>query len=184
MHAQPSRTQGMALGFQSSTRVNHKLAPIGIIPPLHHLHCLILLAQSQGGVRDQLVRREAVMELNNANLVTALPRCEAGVGKDAVSAGLGHGVADDVHGRLAFKSGGPVGGEVLGDDFDGLVLEAVFVDKVFGGDDAGCGSILIVHRGMSLERGECKRRKTYGGRAAHELGEVPGDLGCVQDLFL
>lgn len=75
------------------------------------------------------------MQLHDPDLAPISP----GGGEGLVGGGLGHAVADDLHGALALEGGGGVGDHALGDDLDGLILKVVRVDEGFGGDDATGG---------------------------------------------
>ncbi len=84
------------------------------------------------------------MELNDADLIPALPFLEAGLGKDLVGAVLGHGVTNDVHRTPAFESGLVIGRQSLSNDLDSLVLQAMLVDEVLGRNNATTTTILSI----------------------------------------
>ena len=88
-----------------------------------------------------LIRREAIVELDDTNLVTALTLAEAGILERLVGTGFGHSVAHYVHGAAPFKGGEPVCGEHISNNLDGLVLEAVGMHKGFRSNNAGCSAI-------------------------------------------
>lgn len=126
-----------------------------------------------------LVRSEAVVQLQNTDLVSALALSEPGILEYLVRADLRHVVPHDLHGTGAFECLRTVGSQCLRDDFNGLVFEAVGVNKVLRShDDASCSILEEVSTCAQLCRdGTCR------SRAAHELCEFIGDLGCIQHLL-
>lgn len=82
------------------------------------------------------------MKFDDADLITALTLGEAGILERLVGTGLGHGVAHHVHSAAPLKGGDAVCGEHIGDNLDGLILEAVGMHKGFRSNDAGCSAVL------------------------------------------
>ena len=116
-------------------------------------------------------------------MISALSFCETGLFEHLISTGLGHCVADDIHGTAALKGADAIGRQRLSDDLDRLVFETVFVYEVFRSYDATCGSVL--HNRMRKKKSglEIVSWSTYGGWAAHEFGQLIRDLWCLQNLF-
>lgn len=91
-----------------------------------------------------LVGREAVVELNNSDLIPTLTLGEPSFLEHPVGAVLGHLVPDNVHGTARLKSGRTIGSKSLGHDFDGLVLKTTSTNEVFRGNNAARGTVLEV----------------------------------------
>src|SRR5207249_1838868 len=66
---QPGRAQRMALGDQAARGVDEPLAAIAGLPLLHEPLALALAAQAERFVGDQLVRGEAVMQLDHLDVL-------------------------------------------------------------------------------------------------------------------
>ncbi len=96
----------------------------------------------RGECSVHLIRREAIVELDDTNLITALTLGEARILERLVGTGLGHSVAHHVHGAAPLKGGEPVCGEHISNNLDGLVLEAVGMHKGFRSNDTGCSAVL------------------------------------------
>lgn len=78
-----------------------------------------------------LVCGEAVVQLNDTNLVSACTRLEPSIGEDFVHTILAHGEPHHVHGASALERGRVVSEQRLGDKFNCLVLQVVRVHEVF-----------------------------------------------------
>jgi hypothetical protein len=98
--------------------------------------------QSQSRIGDELVRRETVMQFNNADLVTSLTVSETGILEAFISSGFRHTPANDFHRTVTLENSRVVGFEGLRYNFDSLVFQFVFVYKVFRGNDAASGPVL------------------------------------------
>lgn len=142
VHTKASGPKRMAFRLQSTTGINNILPSIRDISAVNQLMRLTRFTQPKRIIRDKLVCGETIMQLYDADLVSAFARRKASVCEDLVGTDLGHGVPSNGHGALAFKSGGVIGDEGLGNYLDGLVLELVRVHEGFRGDYVASGTVL------------------------------------------
>ena len=100
---------------------------------------LALPTEPQRVVRDELVRCETVVQLDDANLITALAVPEPSKGKNFICTVLGHGVAHNIHRAARLEGGRIIGCQSLANDFYGLVFKLVRMYECFGGHNAASG---------------------------------------------
>lgn len=99
--------------------------------------------QTQSPTKDAyLVRSKAIMQLDNADLVSPCSTVQARLGKHSVRSILRHAVAHDLHRTPALERDRFVGRQCLGYDLDRLVLQAMLADKLLGGDNVARSSVL------------------------------------------
>lgn len=100
--------------------------------------------QTQSPTKDAyLVRSKAVMQLDDADLVSPCSTVQARLGEHLVRSILRHAVAHDLHRALALEGDRFVGCQCLGYDLDRLVLQAMLADKLLGGDNVARSSVLV-----------------------------------------
>jgi hypothetical protein len=92
-------TQGVALGDQTARRVDDVLAAVRVVAAIDKLARFALLAQTQGLVRDQLVSREAIVQLHHLHIVGRQARLRV----HRVRRRLGHVIAYHFHHGFLFK---------------------------------------------------------------------------------
>ena len=90
-----------------------------------------------------LVRREAVVQLDDANLITTLAIPETSKGEHFICAVLGHRVAHHIHRTTRLEGGWIVGCQSLTNDLYGLVFQAMPTHETLGRHDAASTTILI-----------------------------------------
>ena len=122
------------------------------------------------------------MQLNDANLIASLSAVQPSLSEYLVACILRHAVSNDLHGALALKRDGFIGGQRLRYNLDGLVLKAVLVNEVLRDDDTTRRAILCADLDEHLARAT-RCWFTYGGRTAHELRELLVDHRSGKDLF-
>lgn len=124
------RTQRVALGNEAAGWVDDVLAAVRIVTCIDEFMRLAGRYQTERIVRDELVRREAVVQLNHLDVLG----CDLGVLvglRRGAPRHVGAGPLDCVRGQQARR----VGGHDLGTYLDSLIHEAVFLDKVFARHD-------------------------------------------------
>lgn len=129
--------QGVALGDETSRGVNDVLSAVGDVAVADELVGLALCGQAEGVNGDHLVRGEAVVQLDDLDVVGGA----AGLAERDLRGRLGHVVAHQVNGALAEQAGG-VGGEALAGDEDGLGAEVgAGVEELLGDEDGGRAAV-------------------------------------------
>jgi len=129
--------QRVTLGEQTTRRVRDELAAVGVVAVPDELLRLAFLAQAERLVREELVRGEAVVELDDLDLVGA----DAGLLVDLLRAGLRHVVADHLDHRVLLEGRRIVGRHRLRCDVHGLgdvVLLREVVGAQHGRGGAAC----------------------------------------------
>ena len=144
-----------------------------VISPFDHLVRLAMLTEAKsivgeklpavsprsGGMSEMsesyLVRREAVVQLDDANLITALAIPEPSKGEHFICAVLGHRVAHHIHRTARLEGGRIVGCQSLTNDLYGLVFQAMLAYKALGRHDAASTTVLY----SSLCEGEPRAAK-------------------------
>ena len=158
----------------SSLTEKEKGTPNRVISPFHHFVRLAMLTEAKSIIREKLspvrprsggmgdisdsylVRREAVVQLDDANLITTLAIPEPSKGKHFICAVLGHGVAHDIHRAARLKGGRIIGRQSLTNDLYGLIFQAMLAHEVLGRYDATSATILY----SSLCQGEPRAAKS------------------------
>ena len=151
-----------------------KWTPNRVISPFHHLVRLAMLTEAKsivgeklpavsprsGGMSEMsesyLVRREAVVQLDDANLITTLAIPEPSKGEHFICAVLGHRVAHHIHRTTRLEGGRIVGCQSLTNDLYGLVFQAMLAYKALGRHDAASTTVLY----SSLCEGEPRAAKS------------------------
>jgi hypothetical protein len=99
-------------------------------------------AQSQSRIGDELIRRETVMQFDNADLVSSFTVSETGILEAFISSRFRHAPANNFHRTVALENSRVIGLEGLRYNFDSLIFQFVFVYKAFRGNDATGGPVL------------------------------------------
>ena len=158
----------------SSLTEKEKGTPNRVISPFHHFVRLAMLTEAKsivgeklpavsprsGGMSEMsesyLVRREAVVQLDDANLITTLAIPEPSKGEHFICAVLGHRVAHHIHCTTRLEGGRIVGCQSLTNDLYGLVFQAMLAYKALGRHDAASTTVLY----SSLCEGEPRVAKS------------------------
>lgn len=152
-----SGTERVALGNETSRGVDDELTTVSVVTLHDKVTSLTGVRQTHGVNGDQLVGREAVVQLDNLDIVSG----HLGLLEDILGGLSGHVRADKLNGVLGEELGG-IGGHGNAGNLDSLVLEmGVLLDELLGAND---------NSGSSVR-----------GGAAVQLGQVV-DLGGVLDL--
>jgi hypothetical protein len=69
------------------------------------------------------------MKLNTSHFISPFSLLESGGGENLISAGLGHAISNELSSTLALERASGVGCEILCNDLNCLVFEAVCVDE-------------------------------------------------------
>lgn len=155
-------TERVTLRDEASRWVDDVLSAVGDVAVADELVGLTLGGQAEGINSDHLVRGEAVVDLDDLDVLGGA----AGLLEGDLDGSLRHLVAHQVDGALGEQAGG-VGGEALAGDADGLGAEVgAGVEELLGHEDGGGAS---VRRGAALQLGE---RAEDGGRVEDLLARV------------
>lgn len=153
------RTERVALGDEAARGVDEVFAAVGDVAVADKLVSLALLTQAKGLEDNHLVGGEAVVQLNNLDVVGG----NLGLVHGNLDGVLGHAVAHQVN-RALGEQAGVVGGKALAGNLDSLRLEVwAGIEESLGDDDGGS--------------------TTVRSRAALELGEGLKDGLGLHDLF-
>lgn len=120
-------------------------------------------------LRTYLVRGKAVVQLNNADLVSSFTGLETGVREHFVRANLSHVEADHVHRALALERRRVIRDKGLRHDLDSLVLKMMRVYEVLGGNNAARRAVL---QSASACKQETHSRVAHRSWTTHEFGEL------------
>src|SRR6185369_11609027 len=154
---EPRGAERVALREKTTRRVHHPLAAVGGLILLDETARLALAAEAEALVGDELVRREAIVQLDDLHVLRTEPAL----------------LVDLLGGLL---------GEVLADHLDHGLLEA---RRVIGRHRHGRDRDALVHAVLlgELLGAENRRRRSVARRAALELGERLEDHRRRQDLL-
>jgi hypothetical protein len=132
-------TKRVALGDQTSGRVNDPFSTVGDVATIDQLTCLTNRAELKSLIGDQLIRGEAIVQLNDLSILG----CETSLGVDVLSSSVGHFKPNHLDARV-LEGGGKIGPERHADDLDSLVLQVVLGNKLLAGQD-GATTTLRLH---------------------------------------
>jgi hypothetical protein len=121
----------MTLGDQATRGVDDPLTSISNIPTINQLTGLADLGQTEGLVGDQLVRREAIMELDYLKI--------GGLGVallvNILSGGASHIESDHLDVGV-LEGGRQIGLKRLANNLDSLTLKAMLDNKLLATEDS------------------------------------------------
>ena len=137
----------VALGDQPARGVHDPLPAVGGVLGVHELVAVALLGEAERLVGDQLVGGEAVVQLDDVDVL----RGDLGLLVGLVGGLLGHVVAHDLDRVAVGERGGHVGDHRLADDLHRLVPQVVLVHEALAGHDHGARA---VGGGRALQLGE------------------------------
>lgn len=147
-----------------------------VIAAFDKLVRLAVRTQPQRVVRHELVRREAVVQFHDADVVAAC----AGLLEDGVREAARHPEAYKGHRAHAVERARVVCAHRLRGNLDRLVLELVRAHEGLGGDDAARRAVRCLV--WSALAGISGREAT--DRTAHELRALLRHVGSLEDLHL
>ena len=145
----PRRAEGVTLGNEAAGRVDHAGPAEGDVPPADHLVGFPPLRQAQGVERDELVGREAVVELADADV----GRGDAGFSQRGARRVRGHVGTDQGDGGPVEEARG-VGGEGLAGDENGVLEEEKVRSSLQEGGRDDNGGRRAIGGGAALQFGE------------------------------
>jgi len=135
--SQASGAERMTLGDEAAGGIDDPFATICVVSSVDQLTCFSLLAQSQGLVGDELVCREAIVQLDHLHIVWR----DACLLVDVLGGLFGHVVANHLHHRLVCECCGQVGHHRHPDDLDRLSLQLVLDHKLLRAQDRSACTI-------------------------------------------
>ena len=116
----------MALGNEATARVNDTPPAVGEIVAVNSFTSLTFFAKAKKLIRDQLITAEAVVELNNVDILRSDSCHFVGL----FGGIFGHRPSDQVDHRT-IKSVGLICGQTEACDLNGLVLKTMLDNEVF-----------------------------------------------------
>lgn len=99
-----SSSDGMPLGDETSRRVDDPLSSIGVVSSVDNVSSLAQWAQSDGLVGDQLVGSEAIVQLDDLNILGRQP----GFGVELLGDLLDHIETNHLDVGLLLEDGGEI----------------------------------------------------------------------------
>lgn len=142
---QSSGTERVTLGDQTTRWVDNPFAAIGHIAAIDEFARLSSRAQAESFVGDQLVRREAIMELNDLHILGG----QAGLLEGVIGRIGSHIETNHLNVGVIIKGRASVGLEGHANDLNGLVLQSVLANKLLARQNGASSS-------LRLEKTDCE----------------------------
>src|SRR6185369_5133399 len=131
------RTERVTLRDEAAGRIHYPLAAVGDGAGLDQIAALPFGTEAEALVRDELVRREAVVELDHLHVL----RPEARLLVDLLRRRARHVLADQLDAALRVERAREVRRHRHAGDLDGLLLEAVLLHELLRRENRRAGAV-------------------------------------------
>lgn len=141
--SEASCSQRMTFGDESATRIDDDLATVSEVASINGSAGVTLWTQFQGLIGAKLVRREAVVQFHDVEILEDIRRAsmQPYLAVDLLAAFGCHICAYQIHGRLRIEGGCCVRGHFYGQYLNCLVLEFVREHELLGANYGAGGSV-------------------------------------------